>query len=260
MSQKLHAAFLPALALIVLLAIPAASASAYPAYPEYKRCVKAEKVGKEYIGEYAENECKTKASPAKTGKYELDDWKEGDAWEFTTKSKTSALATKSTTGVAENVVCKKDTASGEVVIAGYYTEEHLILEGCRANGSKTQPCENAGTEKIETAPLIGLLVYLPGEAVIGERLNFAEEHGPFAAFHCGAEAVEVRGEVIGSIENTSKGQNISFSVAAGAQEDMFAEFEGNKEGPFHLVTGGLGGEEATLQTVEERKQKGVGVY
>jgi hypothetical protein len=257
MSRKLFAAFVPLVAVMAVMAGAAASAAAYPAYPEYKKCVKA---SPKNTGEYTEKECKTSATPAKTGKFELEPWKEGDNWEFTSKSKSSTITAKSTLGVAETVVCKKDSGTGSIVTAGYFTEETLTFTGCRANGSRTQPCENVGTEEIETAHLVGLLVYLPGESTIGERLNFAQEHGPFAVFRCGAETVELEGEVIGTVENTSKGPKVTFTVVAGKQQDMFTEFEGAKEGPFHLVSAGVNPEEATLETTEQRAQKGVGAY
>jgi hypothetical protein len=247
-------------AVFAVSAVAAASASAYPAYPEYKICVKAKKVGKTYTGEYTEKACKTKASPAKTGKYELEEWKEGDHWTFASKSKTSTLNVTSTVDIPENVVCKKDTAKGEVVFGGYYTEETITFEGCKANGSKTQPCENAGKEKITIGPRLGLLGYLPGEARTEERLNFAEEARPFATFTCGTETVEVTGEVVGTVENTSKGTKITFGVVGGEQEQRFTEYEGAKEGPIHLT--GYPGEDATLQTTEEAKwtPKGIGAY
>jgi len=216
-------------AVFAIIAVAAASASAYPAYPAYKLCVKAKKVGKTYTGEYTEKACKTKASPAKTGKYELEEWKEGDNWAFTTKSKTTTLKAESTSAVAESVVCKKDKGAGKIVFGGEFTEETITLEGCKANGSKTAPCENAGKEKIQIGSMHGLLALLPGETKFAERLNYAEESGTFATFTCGTETVDVRGEVLGTAENTSKGPKVTFAVAGGAQEDMFTEFEGAKE-------------------------------
>src|SRR5580693_2175461 len=59
------------LLVVAAFGVACASAGAATGFPGYVRCFKTEKVGKAYAGEYTEKACQTKASPAKTGKYEV---------------------------------------------------------------------------------------------------------------------------------------------------------------------------------------------
>jgi hypothetical protein len=243
MSQKLRAAFVPALVVLTFVAIPTASASAQP---EYKRCVKAEKVGKTYpSGEYSNRTC---TAPEKEGPYKLEAAAPGT--KLLGASAKSTITIKNSFGeVVQTIVCKADTSKGETTSA-QYANVAVIFYGC--TNSSGEACGNIAKETIETAAeTYSELLWLPGK-VTGERLaHFA---GPIATFTCGTETIALEGSVLGRIENTSFGTKITFAVVAAMQEYL-ADEEGT---PYHLYTEGEESREATLQTTEA--QLGPGVY
>jgi hypothetical protein len=192
-----------------------ASASASGGFPGYYRCVKAEKVGKAYTGEYSERECETKAVPAKTGKYQLQQVSSGS---FEATGRGATLLTRSTKGVVESIVCKRSLSRGELLQSDVYATDKITLEGCVGNGEKkTDPCGNVGVEAIQTSPLFSTLVWLnKSSSEAGVLLEGEAEQ--FAKFKCGAEQVDVQGYLIGAIENTRKGHSIVYALNASGQQ------------------------------------------
>jgi hypothetical protein len=224
--------------------------------PGYYRCVKAKKEGKVYTGRYGEKECLTGASPANTGKYELETVKSG---KFEGKSKKSTLTVHTTKGVAVTVVCKKDKSRGEIVGENEVVLETITFEDCVGNGSKSDPCGNVGPETIETNPQEGLLVWLneaatePGELLAGEH---------FAVFKCGGEEVVVDGFVVGTATLAGKkGPTITFALNGSKQQAVKTFWFAGFLGPFNLYTEPNAGEqlEATLESVEAQKGP-AGIY
>jgi hypothetical protein len=245
MSKKLYVRGVPVVAALAFLAIQAASASA--ATPEYMNCVR-------HAGGNYEKGCVTKSAPGK-GKYELEAVTPGTA--ITGKSKASTIGIKSAFGeTLQAVSCKKDTSTGEITSATY-DDETITFEKCAGLGGKRDDsCGNLAAGTIETEPLGSELSYLPGETTIGVRLSHFG--GPIASFTCGTEAITLEGSVIGRVENTNKGEEITFAVSGGKQEERFLESSGVESGPFFLYTEGEEAREATLETVEQ--QTGPGAY
>jgi hypothetical protein len=249
------------LAVFATGALAAASASAEGGpeggTPGYAKCVKAAKnAEKKYTGEYSEKECKTKASPAKTGKYELETVESG---KFAGKSKATTLTTHTTKGVAVTVVCKKDKNTGQIVSENEVVVETITFEDCLVNGEKAHPCGNVAPETIETNLLEGLLVWLNEEKTEAGIL-LAGEH--FAKFKCGSEEVEVDGAVEGTATIGGKGPTITFAVnGSKEQANKVFNYSGSVLGPFNLYTEAEPGQqvESTLQSVEAQKGPS-GVY
>ncbi len=260
-------------AVFAMSAVLAASASA--ATPEYKWCVAqkkgnytesgcltvAEKKGKpdhkggyeaktvgacvaQKKGNFTESACETvaekKGKPDHKGGYELIP----PGGEFTSTLGTSTLVTHSTTGTPEDVVCTGGKDAGEIT-GPSSDEETITFEGCEASGNK---CENVGAGKIETERLGSYLLAIPfpAETEVGDFLTSLRSN--VAVFTCGAETVELTGEVIGKIANTGGGETISFSVSGGHQE-VFG-YAGYTLKAF--------GEESTLAGVDT--QTGPGAY
>jgi hypothetical protein len=208
-----------AVCLLAIFAIGAsvvASASAHALageFPEYYKCVKTEKVGKTYSGEYTEKACDTKISPAKTGKYELQEVASGT---FEATSRSAALITRTTSGVVEDILCKLGHSRGGLDGAVYATEK-LAFEKCRANGEKADLCANVGLETIETRPLFSALAWLnKGRTEAGILLEGEGEQ--IAKFQCGNEQVNLEGYLVGAIENTRKGHTITFAVNSSKEQ------------------------------------------
>jgi hypothetical protein len=246
--------------LFVVFALGAASASAAAAeraFPEYYRCTKTAKVGKTYTSEYTEKACKTKASPANTGRYERQAVGSGT---FEATGKGVTLITHSTIGVAESVACKLGVSRGELLAGGVYAADKLTLEGCIGNGEKkTNPCGNVGPEAIEAKPLFSTLVWLNGgETEAGILLEGEGEQ--IAKFKCGAEQIDLEGYLVGAIENTKKGHTITFSLNASKEQARMSIWVfGGEIVSLHLYTQASAGEsESTLEAVET--QSGTNVY
>lgn len=248
-------------AVFAFTAVAAATASATGGpeggTPGYDKCVKAPKnAEKKTEGEYSDKECKTKASPAKTGGYNLEAVTSG---KFESKSKVTTLTTHTTKGVAVKVVCKKDKARGELVYENEDSLETITFEDCLINGEKGKPCGNVGPETIETFPQEALLTWLNKEKTEGGLLLLGEH---FAEFKCGTEEVEVNGFVEGTVTlNQKKGTTITFALNGGGEQAQKTFWFGGVQGPFELWTKeGAGPEvESTLQSVEAQKGPS-GVY
>jgi hypothetical protein len=242
------------LCLVAVLAfgvVAVASASAAER-PEFKLCGKAAKEPKgsehKYSGSFKNKSC---TEPEAGGKYELEEVPSGT--KLTVKSKGSVLT------VAGKVIkCKKDTGTGEL-IGSHSVAIGVTFEGCAVNGSKSDPCESegAGAGKIVQHATYALVWLNEAETepvveTIGEP-----------TFKCGAETLEVQGDALGAIANTSKGTAITFAVnGSGEQQykhywNSFRHEEEEEEVRLYTEPGGV---EATEATVEEMTWKGVGVY
>ncbi len=242
---------------VCVFVVVGASASAAGGFPGYYRCIKAEKLGKTYTGEYSEKECKTKASPADTGKYELQ---ELDSGLFEAAGKGVTLLAHSTRGVVESIVCKRGVSRGELLDSDVYATDRLTLEGCVGNEEKkTDACGNTTAEEIQTGELFSTLVWL-NESASEPGLLLEGEAEQFAAFKCGAEQVDVRGYLVGAIENTRKGHTITYALNAGGQQAHRSAWIFGAEIlalSLYTQTGATQGE-ATLQATET--QAGSGAY
>ena len=218
-------------AAFALSAVAVASASA--AAPEYKTCVKVKKTGKTYEGEFTEKECKTKASPAKTGKYELGEWNAGK--KHATKGKGGAginkLVNPFTQKVEGATECASEKSAGE--ITGPKTSLTTVeYKGCK-NGSKNCNSAGEGKGKIKTETLLGELVPLGAGSKAGILLTGAANPGvsPLAVYEC--EGVDVTavgaviGEVSGNVGEAKKTSIDTFEHGAGVMQK-------------YLYAGGLG--------------------
>jgi hypothetical protein len=240
-------------AALVLGALVAASASA--AELEYRTCVKAAKSGKLYIGKYLNKTCTEEASGAqiaegKKNKYEAQSAPEETA--FTSKTKAATI----TVG-GKTVKCKKGVGSGELTTERFGTTE-LTLSSCGVNGNKKEPCESpsAGTGVIKTSTLHSGLVFLDeAETKVGILLTNATGD---MTIKCGAESFAVKGRLIGSVTNTTKGMTLTFATTGGKQAIQSYWLEEEEFGPFAMFTEKEEEEtEATLTVAVEQGPKGV---
>jgi hypothetical protein len=244
-----------AVVLASVLVVAGAWASGPPAgFPGYYSCIKAEKAGKSYTGQYSERECKTRAQPAGTGKYELQ---EVDSGTFEVTGRSATLLAHSTKGALESVVCRRSISTGEF-LGDVYATDRITLEGCVANEEKkTDPCGNVGLEAIQTEPLFTSLVWLnksesePGILLEGEA-------GQLASFKCAGEQVTLKGYLIGAIENTSKGHTITYATNTSKQQAHRSIWVfGAEIRPLNMYTQATGSEtEATLETTQTQKSTG----
>jgi hypothetical protein len=237
------------IAIFAMSAVAAASASAAEE-PEYLSCVKAAKVGKTYTGGYNNKTC-TEVNAKSEGKYATKAVASGT--KFTSKSKGATFTVDGTV-----VKCKKDTDAGEFFGGGTIVEE-ITFSDCGVNGNKKDPCEStgAGAGTIKTNRLSDFLVYLNAEETqIGVILLGT---GAWAEFNCGAKSFAVDGTVLGTLENTAKGDTVTFKVSGGHQEHTTLWESGNEETGLKLYTE-PGEAEATLETTDEQSSKGIGAY
>jgi hypothetical protein len=235
-------------AVFAMSAVAAASASA--AEPEYLSCVKAAKVGKTYTGGYNNKTC-TEVNAKSEGKYATKPVASGTT--FTSKSKGATFTVEGTI-----VKCKKDTDSGTFFGGGAIVEE-ITFSDCGVNGNKKEPCESAGAGAgtIKTNRLSDFLVYINAEETeLGVHLIGS---GGWAEFSCGAKSFALHGTLIGTIENTAKGDTVVFKVSGGHQEHTAYWEEGFEEPGIHLRTEPSEAE-ATLETTDEQSSKGIGAY
>lgn len=261
---KVRRARIAGLCLLSVCAIAIAAAASVPAsaatgpFPEYARCVKTEKVGKTYTGEYTERECETNASPAKTGKYERQEASSGT---FEAAGKGATLITHSTKGVAESIVCKRTASRGELLASDVYATDRTTFEGCVGNGEKkTNLCGNVGgLEVIQAEPLFTSLVWLDkGGSEPG--IFFEAEGEQVAKFKCGTEQVDLRGYLVGTVQNSKKGHTITFAVNSSRQQAHRSVWVfGSESRSLYLYTEPKAKErvESTLEAVEEQKETGV---
>ena len=227
------------LSLVVVLAFSAiAVASASAEFPSYLACVK--KKGGNY-----EKGCGKKVL-AGSGKAELESVVKGT--KFTSKSKAATFKIGTHT-----VTCKKDTDEGEYTF-GQYDKEKITFSKCIIDANKKDPCQSAGAASgtITTEELLSAVEYTdPAETTVGVLLG-GEHLGEFAKFTCGSEAFSLVGGVLSSVENTKKGQKLTFSGAT-------KYFEEGEEDEISL---NAGPQSVTFTTVDEQSTKSlvVGVY
>jgi hypothetical protein len=240
-------------AALVLGALIAASASAAPL--EYRTCVKAAKSGKLFTGKYLNKTCTEEASGAqiaegKKNKYEA----QSVAEETTFTSKTKAVVI--TVG-GKTVKCKKGVGTGEFTTERFGTTA-LTFSGCGVNGSTKAPCETpaAGAGVIKTNTLHSGLVFLDeAESKVGILLT---NTGGIMSIKCGTESFAVKGRLIGSVTNSSKGMALTFATTGGKQSSQTFWLEEEEFGPFTLFTEASEEEvEATLSVTDEQGPKGV---
>ncbi len=225
-------------AVFAFSAIAAGSAFAHETSSKFMQCKTAVKTGTpaKYTGTYTEKECKTAATPTqisegKENKYELkaitpsptEPEQVAEAIPFTGKSKSVVITTQGESGNWQVIVCGKSTISGKVYDnygSGKVSPEAITFEKCegQSNG-KEAVCKNEEPEAKK--PLIKY------EAGYGETLwdEPGEEKpvlatvGSAPSFECGgkpgeppAEIVEMHGVLVGALENTSKGIDVSWTV------------------------------------------------
>ncbi len=246
-------------AALAIAALGAAGASAAEGPPQFKKCIKAEKVGKTYIGKYTSKECTTASEVETGGKYERV---EAESLPFTSKSKAVTIVV-----AGKNVICKKGVDAGEI-LSGEAEIVTISFEKCGVNGSTKAPCTTAGeaTGTIKSSSLVGSLHWIdPAETEIGILLFKAGSPNTFAKFSCGEEAFELRSVLVGAVTNTKKGMTLTFKTSGGKQEHR-AEWEEGEEQtgfgetiPFHLFTE-PGKKEATVEMTDEQGPKAVGAY
>lgn len=222
-----------------------ASASALASgQPSYKLCAKAAKVGKSYTGEYTEKDCKTHASPAKTGKYELDAVTPGT--KFTSKLKGSVFHAD-----GKEVVCKKGVDT-DTIVSSISDEDTITFEGCYILvGKEKVSCGSAGKVKSETLDS-ELYFTNRAETELGVVLE-GSGGGTWVTFTCGSETITISGYVLGAVSNTSSGEAITFAVSSGKQ----ALREATVNGLTFTLYLESGGKEATLEAVDAVKAKGL---
>ena len=247
--KRIHIVGLALVALVAFSGVVAASAAA--AEPDFTVCVKAAKSGKAYTGKYTEKACNTESATS-TGKYELEPASE---LKFTKgKSKTTIITTKSTTGTALTVECKKDKVAGEIEPRTLFAV--ITLEKCEANKSKSDKCGDVSAEAIEIELIAGPRWLNSAETDPG-LTAFLDPNTEALDFTCGSESVQIEANLIGTLENTSKGLNITYNVSGGHQEDRSYWQSGEEVTPKGLHT--EGDVETTVQGKEELSLKGVSV-
>ncbi len=227
------------LSLVLVFAFSAiAVASASAAEPSYLACVK--KKGGNY-----EKGCAKKVL-AGSGAAELEPVASGT--KFTSKSKVATFKIGSHT-----VTCKKDTDEGEYTI-GQYDAEKITFSGCIIDANKKDPCQSAGAAAgtIVTEELTSAIEYLnQAETEVGVLL-VGTTLGHWANFSCGSEAFSLVGAVLSKVENTKKGQKMTFGSTT-------KYFEEGEEDEAVLLNGA---ESVTFTDIDEQSTKGlvVGAY
>jgi hypothetical protein len=205
----------------------AGSALASP--PEYGRCLKAEKVGKEYKGKFSKSSCTVEVPPAeraKKGKYE---WYPGAA----KKGQTSAGGKGILEEVGKNAVgCESESSTGEY--SGTKEGKNIVVKfkGCH---DASIICTSEGHEagELVTNPLEGRAVW-ENEAKQKTAIDLypaAGGNGEFIAFTCGAAlTVAVKGSVLVPIKpnKMSKTFSLKFKAKHGFQTPEDYEEGGKK--------------------------------
>jgi hypothetical protein len=226
------------IAVFAMTAVAAASASAEQA-PKFMKCVKA--VPKN-TGKYSDKAC-TKAVGG-TGGYELELLGGAKAGLAVTKAKGKAvITTRGISGKTQVVECSKTSVAGELynTFASGKFAGTLTFEKCVGNkAKKTDACTN--------------ITYKPnfGETLWGEE-GEAEPvlllvGGP--SFSCGGESVEVLGNLIGTLSNTTKGVNIVLNTSGGNQQDRDFWSEGEEISEYYYTRWYTGPEEEEAEDHE----------
>ena len=223
--KRLRLARLCLVAVCGVSAVAVAGASA--AAPEYGRCLKAEKVGKEFKGRFSNSGC-TKEVPeaerAKKGKFE---WYPGAV-------KVDPTSTGSK-GVLEEVGkyavgCSSESSTGEYT--GTKEGKNIVVKfkNC-ISGPFT--CTSEGYEKGElvTKPLAGRLVW-ENEKTKKTAIDLFPESGElFIEFNCeGKLSVAVKGSVLVPVKANKMGATfiLKFKAKHGFQTPEYYEEGGKK--------------------------------
>ncbi|HTZ64337.1 MAG TPA: hypothetical protein VMB51_09555 [Solirubrobacteraceae bacterium] len=235
-------------ALLVLGALGTTSASATA--PEFGRCLKAEKVGKEYTGGYTNSSCTT-VSGSKTGKYE---WFPGAA-----KVKQT---TKGGKGVLETVTkltveCQSESSVGEY--SGTKEVKNIVVtfKGCEVAGTK---CSTANSEE-------GELVTKTLEGVVGFENKAAKKTafdlypqgktGFFIEFACSGLSFAVRGSVLVPIKSDKMLLSGPLKYKAVKGKQQVEHFEGMPndilESTYHGLPYAQSGQTITTTLTNEEK-------
>ncbi len=156
------------LCLVAVFAFSAVAAASALAAPEFVKCVKA---SPKNTGEFTEKNCTTKASPAKTGKYEAAS---AVGTTFTGKIKASTFDMRNGSNAIEyTVACKKGKDTGTIEASNYAFITFEFEDKCTAtHGAVKEACPT-----ITTGLIVGLLV--PSAMQL-------EEGGPWPGYVCGS--------------------------------------------------------------------------
>lgn len=193
----------------VLAALGAATASA--SLPAVYQCVKAQKVGKKYVGHYTNKTCSTLASSkeieeGKTNKYELEEWNEAGKGGA---SKVKAFKGKSGTAFLEirkvgPITCKKGSDTGKFTGPKTVGEVNVTFTGCELDKAS---CSNTGKAgEIKTKTLKGEIGYV--SEVFGKPveqttvgIDLTPQSGEYEAEEilCALARLRVTGSVIGEV-------------------------------------------------------------
>lgn len=211
----------------VLCGVLAGIALASP--PEYGRCLKAEKVGKEYKGKFSKSSCTVEVpvtERAKKGKYE---WYPGSVKKGQTSSSGKGILEE----VGKNAVgCESESSTGEY--SGTKEGKNLIVKfkGCHSGGFI---CTSEGHEagELETNLLEGRAVW-ENEAEKKPAIDLypaAGGDGEFIAFTCGAAlTVAVKGSILVPVKPNKMGKTfvLKFKAKHGFQTPEDYEEGGKK--------------------------------
>ena len=224
--KRLRLSALIATLMCVASVVLAASALASP--PEYGRCLKAEKVGKEYKGKFSSSKCTIEvpeAERAKKGKYE---WYPGSIKSGQTSTGGKAILEEVQKYAVE---CTSESSAGGKYV-GTKEGNNLIVKfkGCES-GPFT--CTSAGHEKgeLETKPLAGKLVW-ENEKTKKVAIELYPESGEtFIEFNCeGKLSVSVKGAILVPVKTNKMAETftLKFKAKHGFQAPDFYEEGGLK--------------------------------
>ena len=228
-----------------------AAGSAFAEAPEIGRCVA--KAG----GKFQDAGC-TKASIPGKEKFE---WMPGAVkTKFTTTIKEATVATLETK-LGAKVICKGQSATGEITGLKTIALSPVTFTGCESGGF---PCSTEGSAsgEVVTVPLVGELgiekigTKGPVTNKIGNELSPATGE-EFVHFTCAGVTIKVRGHVISPVTSNkmlltatvkfaaTKGKQKPESFVGGEKQILESSFAG---GPFEQS----GQTITTLQTTEEK--------
>ncbi|HTZ63370.1 MAG TPA: hypothetical protein VMB51_04645 [Solirubrobacteraceae bacterium] len=197
--------------------------------PEYGRCLKAEKVGKEYKGKFSKSSCTVEVpvtERAKKGKYE---WYPGAAKKGQTSSGGKGILEE----VGKNAVgCESESSTGQY--SGTKEGKNIVVKfkGCKSGGFICTSEGHAAGE-LETNVLEGRAVW-ENEAKQKTAIDLypaAGGDGEFIAFTCGAAlTVAVKGSILVPIKpnKMSKTFALKFKAKHGFQTPEDYEEGGKK--------------------------------
>ncbi len=211
----------------VLAVSVALTGSALAAPPEYGRCLKAEKVGKEYKGKFSNSGCTTEvpeSERAKKGKYE---WHPGGVKLGQTSSGGKGILEE----VGKYAVgCASESSTGEYT--GTKEGKNLVVKFKKCE-SGPLTCTSEGHEKGElvTQPLAGRLVW-ENEKTKKTAIDLFPEKGElFIEFNCeGKLTVAVKGSVLVPIKADKMAETftLKFKAKHGFQTPQYYEENGKQ--------------------------------